>query len=276
MTDETTPAPGGTDAHTPTPGDAAPTASDAQWFGGFREDLQGYAQNKGWKDPEAAVESYRNLEKLQGVPQEQLLKLPKSDAPPEAWNEVYARLGRPDQPSGYGFKVPEGADGAFSEFMANAFHEAGVPKGMAETLAEKYSAFGEQQQAQQREQQQAKVAEEERTLKTEWGAAHDQNVGMARNAAQTLGLDAATIDALEASMGYAKVMELFHSIGSKMGEGTFVAGDAPAGFGVMTPAAAKQRINALRGDTAFIGKYTAGDAGAREEMARLHKMAYPE
>lgn len=256
--------------------DAAPAPAVGNWFDGFNDDLKGYTQNKGWKDPAATVESYRNLEKLVGVPQDQLLKLPKSDAPPEAWNDIWNKLGRPSDPKEYGFQAPEGQDPAFSEWMGKTFHEAGVPKAMAEKIAAAYAEFGQQMETQQQEARQAQLATEAAGLKTKWGAAHEQNLGIARQAAQGLGIDGETIDALEAGMGYAKVMELFHTLGTKMGEGAYVSGERGQQSGVLTPEAAQQRIQALRKDTDFLNRYQNGDAKARQEFEQLHKWAYPE
>jgi len=52
-----------------------------EWYAGIADEgLRGYVQTKGFKDPGALAESYRNLEKLQGVPQERLLKLPPGES----------------------------------------------------------------------------------------------------------------------------------------------------------------------------------------------------
>lgn len=256
---------------------AAPApAANANWFDGFGDDLKGYVQNKGWKDPAAVVDSYRNAEKLLGVPADQVLKLPKSDAPPEAWNDMWAKLGRPEDPSGYGFKAPEGGDPSFSEWAGKTFHELGMPKAMAEQLAAKYDEFGAAMQQQAQEAQAAKVESEAAALKLKWGAAHDQNTRMAAQAAQNMGLDADTIDALESSMGFAKVMELFHNLGSKMGESDFVSNGSNAGFGALSPEAARSKIAELKADKEWTNRYLSGDRAAREEMSKLHKWAYPE
>lgn len=254
---------------------AAP-AANTNWYDGFNDDIKGYVQNKGWKDPAATVESYRNLEKLVGVPPEQIIKLPKGDAPPEAWNDVWSKLGRPADPKEYGLAPPEGGDPAFAEFMSKAFHDANVPKGMAEKLAGAYAEFEQQFTTQQQEAVQARLAEEAAALKTKWGAAHEQNIGIARQAARGLGIDGETIDALEQGMGYAKVMELFHTLGTKMGEGTFVGGERGGGSGVLTPEAAQAKIAALKKDPEWTNRYLSGDVKAREELQRLHKWAYPE
>jgi len=257
-------------------GTTVPVTAEAPWYSGLSEDLSGYVQNKGWQDPASVVESYRNAEKLLGVPADQVIKMPKPDAGPDAWNaEVWNKLGRPESPEGYGFKAPEDGDGTFAEWAQGAFHEIGVPREMGTQIAQKYEEFVQGIQQQQHESYEATVAQEQEQLRKDWGAAHDQNIALAKRAANEFGIDAQTIDLLESQVGFAKVMEMFHNIGSKMGEAEFVGGNSPSGFGVMTPEQARSQINTLRGDAEFVRRYTNGDAAARAEMEKLHKWAYP-
>jgi hypothetical protein len=77
-------------------------------------------------------------------------------------------------------------------------------------------------------------------------------------------------------MGFAKVMELFHNLGSKMGESDFVSNGSNAGFGALSPEAARSKIAELKADKEWTNRYLSGDRAAREEMSKLHKWAYPE
>lgn len=254
------------------------TATSTEWTSGFADDLKGYVQNKGFKDPAAVVDSYRNLEKLVGV-RERLVKLPEKDDDAEGWNQVYERLGRPKEAKEYEIKAPEGmGDEKFSEWAKGTFHELGLSKKQAEALAGKWNEYVKGSMGAQNEAYQAQLAEQETALKKEWGAAHDQNIQVAKKAVQAFGLDGATIDKLETAMGYAGVMKFMHTLGSKVGEDSFVGGDNrnPGFSNALSPEAALNRITTLRNDEGFIKKYVAGDASAKAEMERLHKMAYPE
>jgi hypothetical protein len=127
----------------------------------------------------------------------------------------------------------------------------------------------------QEQQYKTAVAEDTNKLKSEWGGAFDQNVNVAKRAAQEFGVDAATIDKMESAMGFSGVMKFFNTIGSKLGEHAFVDGSGGEGFnGAMTPNAAQSRIRQLQNDGDFVKKYIAGNVDARAEMERLHKMAY--
>src|SRR5690349_8033208 len=101
-------------------GDGGNPGGDAKWYSGFESpELRGFVETKGWKDPGAAVESYRQLEKTIGVPAERLLKLPdKADAP--EWKEIRAKVGvgAPEKPEDYGIPVPEGIDPGYAGEVA--------------------------------------------------------------------------------------------------------------------------------------------------------------
>ena len=84
------------------------------WTAGLDADTAGYVQNKGWGTVPDVVTSYRNLEKLLGVPKDQIIQLPKAEDK-EAWGQVFNRLGRPEDPKNYEFGLPKEADPAFVE-----------------------------------------------------------------------------------------------------------------------------------------------------------------
>jgi hypothetical protein len=257
---------------------AAPEGTPTPWYQseGFSEETSAFAADRGWEGPAAVVESYRNLEKLTGAPPESILKLPGADATPEEQMAIWDRLGRPQDPSGYELPAGEGVDEGFQAWAKETFHKIGLPKEMASALSAAYDQYAAERGTADQETRADEFKAQETQLKKDWGAAHEQNTAKARQAAQGLGIDGDTIDQLEKSMGFAKTMQLFHSIGEKMGEGTFHTGGAESGFGVMTPAAAQGRIAALRKDEGFIARYTKGDLAAKEEMAKLHRWAYPD
>lgn len=256
---------------------AAPAAPEAPWFGNVSEDLKGYIENKQWSGPEDVITGYRNLEKLTGVPADRMLKLPGEGAEQAEWDSVWSRLGRPDKPEGYGFEAKEGQDAALLEWAQTAFHELGLPKATAAALMQKYEELGTSILQNEETAYQERTAKEATDLKKEWGAAFEQNAGVAKSAAVRLGIDGATIDKLERVLGFSGTMKLFHDIGSRTGEGDFVgSGSGGNHTGIMTPSAARNRIAALRNDPAFVQRYTSHETGAMEEMKRLHEWAYPE
>lgn len=246
------------------------------WYAGIPDEgLRGYVQTKGFKDPGAVAEAYRNLEKLQGVPQERLLKLPeKSDDP--AWGDVYGRLGRPEKADGYELKF-EGDD-AFAKRFGEVFHKAGLSKGQAGVLNEAWNGYVAELIQQDEQARKEKDAAELTTLRGEWGAKYDENVELGRRAGREFGLSEEQFNAISSAMGSGATLKLFQSIGSRLGEAKGFDGGQGGGGGSfgMTAEAAKARINALMADKDWGAKYLNGGAAEREEMTRLQKIASGE
>lgn len=251
-------------------------SAPADWTSNLSDELKGYVQMREFKDPGAVVDSYRNLEKLLGVPKERVLKLPeKADDP--AWNEIYGRLGRPEKADDYKIQMPkEGGSEEFAKWAKSAFHELGLSNTQAEKLSGKWNEFvnGNTQKAQEANAQMAKEAEA--NLRKEWGMAFEKNFNIIDQAAEKLGLSNEQLVSLRKAMGPVDAAKFVYNLGTKVLEDNFVAGDQKSsGFGVMTPNAARSRLESLRQDNDFVTRYAAGDHSAREEMDRLHQMAYP-
>lgn len=253
----------------------APGASD--WTSGLPELSRGYIQNKGWKSPGEIVESYKSLESNFGVPENQLLKLPKDESDAEGWNKTWNKLGRPEKPEGYGLKDKEGKANDFQKWASETFHGAGLTAKQAQAVVTRWDAHVAEQNKAQETAFNQKVEQEIAGLKSEWGMAHDQNMKQAQAAARSLGVTDQVIDALEKQMGYSATMKLFQKVGSKIGEGDFVTGDRGNSFGsAMTPEAAKAKIEEIKLDADFQRKWREGGVKEKNELERLHRYAYPE
>lgn len=259
--------------------EAAPPATPpivtepAKWYAGLDADSTAYVENKGWKAPSEMLGSYRNIEKLIGVPPDQLVKVPKPESDASAWNDAFTKLGKPPQAKDYQIDMPEGGDAKFADWAKSTFHEAHLTSAQAKAVAGKWNEYAKTEKESSMTAYTAEVAKQTDALKAEWGQAYDQHVNIAKNAAKAFGLDAATIDKLEGGMGFGGLMKFMHGLGTKLGEDKFVGGQTGQGFsGAMTPAQAQARINALRNDGEFVTKYIAGNVESKAEMERLHKM----
>lgn len=253
----------------------ASSSSQTDWTAGFGDDLKGYVQNKGFKDPSALAESYRQYEKLLGVPQDQIVKKPKDFSDKAAVNEYYAKLGRPEKPDGYGFAAPEGGNPELAEWAKNQFHELGLTSQQGKELFAKWNEKIGAATTAQLEASKVALQAQEATLKKTWGAGYDQNVQVAKQGANKFGLDEATLDGIESVLGYQKTMELFHKIGSATGEHAFVGANAGSGSpGQMSPEAARQKITGLMRDKDFVQKLENKSSQEVTEWNSLHKIAY--
>ncbi len=253
-----------------------PPAGDKPWFDGLDADVVGYVQNRGLDkgDPKAAflaaVKAHREAEKLIGVPAEQVLRLPKDATDSAGWDAVKDRLGRPKDASGYDLAAyKDKVNEDFLKTAAAAAHRAGMTKADGEGFVKDIVAYEEKVAADEAAQAQAAVTVERANLLKEWGPAAEVNMIVAKNTATKLGVTAEDIAALESQIGYARVMKLFVNIGSKTGEDKFVTEGNGNGVRVLSSQQAADRMTILKNDQAWVGKFLAGDAAARQEFQNL-------
>lgn len=247
------------------------TTTSTDWTSGLSDELKGFVQNKGFKDPGTAIESYRNLEKLVGA-QESLLKLPQKEDDAEGWGKVWNKLGRPEKAENYELAKIFG-DKELAGEMETWFHELGVSTKQARSFVEKFKASLDADDASEKEAYTKKVETENNALKKEWGAAYDQNIQAAKKAAQTFGLTDEMVTKLEGALGFPGLMKFMSNIGSKIGEADFVSGNSTSFGRALTPEAAIARMADLKRDKDFVNKYLNGDHAAKAEMERLQRFA---
>lgn len=275
----------GAGAGTPGPNPGAGTGtgsapSTGEWYSGIQDEgVRNWVQAKGFKDGMSAAESAYNLEKMIGFDRAgRTVVVPDADSTPEQIAAFNAKIGVPDSADGYSLPVPEGQDGAFAKQAAQWMHEAGVPAKAGEAIAAKWNEYVAAQQAAVDQQFEAKSAADFESLKSEWGAAYNQNSELAKRAAAQFipgsPEDRARIlDGLERVMGTGALMKMFASIGGGLGEARMVGGDTS---GVMTPAQANQRIAELKSNAEWTKAYLGGDQSKARELQQLIAMANPE
>lgn len=263
----------------PAVGTVAPTTENVNpgaWMAGFNDDLKGYVGNKGFKDPSALADAYRSLEKLQGVPQERLAKLPESfyddkGALTPDGRAIYERLGTPKTAAEYGIEIPKEGGEAIQNFTKIA-HDLGLTKTQVQGL---YKA--EMDAAKVAGQTRADIAaaafrDQDAAIRKEWGAAFEDNKRSAAEAKRKLGLTDTQIDGLSGQIGHAETLKLLANIGKSVGEATFFNGKQPDR--ALEPANAKARIGELMRDRDFTARLERNDTEARGTWDRLHQQAY--
>jgi hypothetical protein len=263
---------------TPPPAAPAVAAAPTQtWTDGFSDDLKGYVQNKGFQNPGELLESYRNFEKLQGVPQNQILKLPQNlDISTPEGRAVFERLGAPKDAKEYKIDLPkEGGDQQAADWLRDYAHKNALTHKQVENLVQGWNELQTGRNSAMTEAQAMELKNQNDGLKKEWGAAFDQNINVAKAAARVMGLEAKQVDALEASLGFSETMKLLHKFGSATGEHSFVSG-APANAGLLSRDQAMSKISELSSDRSFGARLSRGEAEAKRQWDNLHKMAYYE
>lgn len=277
-----TPSAGGAGIPSGDAGAAGAGAASADWTAGLDDVTKQFVANKGWKGNADAIYSYQNLEKLHGVPPDRIIKLPgANDNIEEAMGAVYDKLGRPKTAEEYKLNGPDGKPTELSKTFAPVMHKLGLSAKQAEGLTAAWNEHAAAFVKGQGEQQSATTQAEIAALDTEWGAAKEQNMEVAKRGTTALGklagkeVDAKAIDALQSSLGYVATMKLMHFLGEKTGEGSFVSPGGAASSGAMTPAAARSEITALGKDAGFMDRLMKGDAETRQRWERLNQYAAP-
>lgn len=272
------PAPAPAPAPAPSP---APAPVEA-WHTGLDGEVVGWAQNKGWlgDDPKvsfaSAVQAHREAQSKLGVPPELLLRLPKDQTDEAGWKAVYGRLGVPETAKDYDLSALKLANGAelpatLTDSLREAMHSAHVPKDRAADVAKAVVKHLDATAAAEAADKTAKLAEDKMALAKNWGKNEAANKFIASQAAQKLGVSPETVSQLEGLVGYKAIMEMFHKIGTSMGEDKFVSSDSGnPGGGIMSVDQARARKSELMADTNWTTRYTNGDVVARREMRALN------
>lgn len=154
-------------------------------------------------------------------------KLP-DDSDEKGWQDLYAKLGRPEKIEDYGIKAPDGADGTFLNTALSWMHESGLNKKQAETVINKFNEYasGQQKIAQENLANQ-NAANREKVIKS-WGSEVEANTAILQNAVQRFFPDA-VIEKFN-SAGLLNDPDLVNAvlaIGKALGEDKTVTGAAP-------------------------------------------------
>lgn len=239
---------------------------DAPWYAALPDDLKGDAKVTRYAKSEDAARALIHFQGLYGVPENQLLRLPKPDD--AAGNEaLWNRMGRPESADKYELEVPDGSPldkDATSAFLAH-MHKAGPFTGpMAKAAMDWYAGYAKQvgEQVGQADAQARTGAEA--SLKAEWGDAYKQNLDAAAQAAIRFGGEDYKKYLDESGMGndprsmkaWLKVAEA----GREAGPPPKDPGRDQAG-GLMTPASARAELAKMEGDKVIMAAlHNANDA----------------
>jgi hypothetical protein len=228
------------------------TPSDAKWFDGLPTEMREDQNITKFDSVESMAKSWLNAQRMIG---QDKIPMPQTD---EDWGNVYGRLGRPDEATGYQVAVPEGVEVNADKQQAffDKAHQLGLSAKQVEGLAawefEQSEASGEAT----KNSQESIFNEAQNALKQEWGQAFEQNSGIAlRAAAEFLSesdkefVNNAKIDGVK--VGDHPVMaKLFHNIGKSMMEGGKLEG--VGGEQVMSPQQMEEKRSSLMSHPAYV------------------------
>lgn len=253
-------------------------------FAKFDADTQGWLKNKGWDGKphmDAIAEmtkSYREYERYRGVPEDQIARIPKADAPEAEKAAFWQRLGAGSKPEDYDFKdVVKFSDGsdeldaALVDALRARFPAIGVTKAQASEIVKAVREFAETDVKNDTANTQAKIKEEADALKKSWGANMTVNTVIADKAAEALGWGKDFLQRLAASgaIGQAQIAQGLLIAGQRMGEARFVQSPSGGNGAAMTKEQAQAQLNTLLADTKWAERLQSGDTTARREFNDL-------
>lgn len=171
---------------------AAPSASTPSWRDSLPDDLKTHSTLSKFNEPAALAKSYVELEKMRGVPADQLLVLPKDANDKDGWTKVFSKLGRPESPDKYSevkMDLPEGVEFSKEEAtLARAkFHELNMTDAQAAGVL---GLFGEKLKQGLETSTAAKEKakqESEAALKKEYGDKYESVIASADNVLKRYG-----------------------------------------------------------------------------------------
>lgn len=252
-------------------GDVTPPAGDKPWFDGASPEVVGYITNRGLDKvdvKEAAlrsIEAHRNAESKLGAPADKLLRIPNDASDADGWSKIHNALGKPKDAAGYDFTAVKDAE--YQTFLREVAFKQNLPKSTAEALAKELTAFETKKAEDAAKTNETALAKERDELKKDWGFNLTANTLVARHAAEKLGVSAEAVAALEGQVGYKAVMQMFHKIGTAIGEDKFVNSDTTNK--TMDRQGATSRIAELKSDKQWTERYLAGGKKELQEMKDL-------
>lgn len=252
-----------------------------EFLGSLPEDLQSEPSLADFKDVAGLAKSYVHAQKLVGRDK---MPVPTDDSDELAWNDVYSKLGRPDDPTGYEFSAidPE-KDGfdvqpEFLDSFKQTAHTLGMNAKQADGALGFMKDFVMQTKADAEAAYEKQYEQSTTELRKEFGSTYEAKIGLADRALNHF-FGPEMVEKMEnyGLLNDTGFVKGFVKLGEQIGEDKF--GAAEAGMGRMTPGEARNEIEKLKLDGNFMQAYTdryhTGHGGAVERMQELFRDAYP-
>ena len=219
------------------------------------------------------AKSYVNAVKMIGGNPENLISLPQEG---ESWDEIYNKLGRPEQANDYDFG--EDDEGVLDDFKEFAHHN-NLTQDQADNLLGLFSDLQEEDAKNEEQAMEDLKVETTIGLQRDWGKNYDGNLDYARRAYAQFGTPELTEIMDNTGFGnHPEVIKAFSKVGQLLGEEALAVGTG-LGRNQMSPQSAQEEIQALYSDKEFSKAYRdnrdPNHKTAMAKMERLFKSAYP-
>ena len=175
---------------------------------------------------DALAKSYINATRMIG---QDKVAVPNENSTDDQWNEVYAKLGRPESADKYKLDVKSEAvpieDGAIKQF-AETSHKLGLNNKQAQGILEYYKSMMEGSAQQSKVDTETAQAQAEQQLRQEWGKTFEENVKKAGSVAKAnLGVDVLDMQLKDGTRlgDHPDIIKGFAKIADMMSEDTIVS-----------------------------------------------------
>lgn len=267
---ETPPTENPPSADTPPAGDPKPTGD---WYGTYSQENQDWIKDRGWASHEEMIRSHVNLEKMRGVPEDKLLKIPHPDDK-EARAEMYAKLGRPEKAEDY--DLGENFDEDLGSWFKETAHGLGLSVDQAKTFAESLNEQIAKSTELNMEQAAIRAQNEFEEMKRGWGSKADDQLEIAGAGMSVLnekGISKDTLQQLELLVGAKEYVNLLITLGENTMEPGFPSGDSRA-QGNESIEQIDRKIAEMNGDPDYQKRLLSEDANVRKAAVAERKYWY--
>lgn len=248
------------------------------WKSSLPDELKSHPAAEKFKTAGDVFKSYVELEKFKG----NSITLPGEKATPEELNGFYNKLGRPEKPEGYQFKMPEGLnekiqlkpefDGSFRAMM----HKHGLSSKQAAGIYNDYLTSLSEMVTQEQKSAETALNNAKAELQKEWGDQYDVNIQAATNLVERVAGKEA-VDKLGDLGANPTAIKLLHTLSKAISEDSINTIIGKNDKGVQSSDAA-EKIKAIQADKSH-PYWNASDpkhADAVQEVRKLYEEAYPK
>lgn len=264
-------------------GGVATSGADwSKWKESLPEDLRKSGALEPIKTIEALAKGYENLSKTLG--KEKFTIPDPKFATQDDYKAIFRKLGAPEKVEDFKFKLPDGVDekSLDADFMSNiktAAVEAGVLPHQFEKIFESYHKIAAGKVQAHQDGMKQMMQEQVESLKKEWGGEFENQVKRANVAMmQLLPNEADRKAILDAGLGnHPSIVKALANASKLLKEDAFHGMDSGVKNSI-APEDALQKARAIQGDWnhPYRNPTHPNHKTAKEEVARLYQLAYPE
>jgi len=247
------------------------TGDNLDWKSSLPDELKNDPTLTNFKDVESLAKTVVHQQKAMG----NRIPIPKTD---EERAELYGKLGRPAEATGYEINVPTELDAYFAEDSLNEFksvaHNIGLNQEQVNALIEYQSGAIQGELQNEPEQLAAQKIETEDALKQEWGAEYSRNLHAAQRALQVYG-DDEIVELMQTSAGnHPAVVKMFARLGKEITED--MAKNTQTSNLAVSPLDAKDEIQGIFNNPqhAYFNSKHPENKAAVERVRQLHEKVY--